>query len=241
MLDTTGLKEAIIRTKDVNEVKRIVESIKQQTKDYLEQNADKESLKKPGVREQAAQLMLSDTFNIVCNPKTGETFLHITSKMMDVELSEVILEAAANPNAIDNDGNSPLHAIAKNYEKLLFSTINTTREGEKEYVDSLNIESKERYFNGAPECLLNDFAPSIGLLIGRGANLNARNNAGKTALEHIHQATETITGKKCELNLESKLFIKAYDNYSKEHSDKSFQNKVIASKQKEKNGCCIMM
>merc|ERR1719474_2351383 len=56
------------------------------------------------------------------NPE-GQTALHTAANLDDAEATQLLLEAGANPNVVDSEGNSPLHIICSQGDIKTATTI----------------------------------------------------------------------------------------------------------------------
>ncbi len=131
----------------------------------------------------------------------GATPLHWAALRDQVEAARLLLDKGADPAAVNNDGETPLDVARRakraNVERLLTDASSTpklrffqaVREGDSDAVgellddDAALVQARDAAFGatGLHWAALRGHAEVVELLLARGADPGARNNAGETA------------------------------------------------------------
>ena len=106
----------------------------------------------------ALEYLLANDANLEAKDNRGSTPLHHAVNIANLEITKLMLDAGANRNAVDDDGNTALHFVAKNRIKSSFS----------DKLDS-SVNSNHAY-------VMTEF------LIKQGINPDIQNNLGATPL-----------------------------------------------------------
>ncbi|MBA8667633.1 hypothetical protein H1Q59_07000 [Holosporaceae bacterium 'Namur'] len=149
----------------------------------------------------------------------GNTPMHIFAafngdKPNTIVNAEYMLTQGSSLNALNNEGNTPLHEWANMYKYLIDSTM--------------NIEVKP--FSNMPYSTLKASMPFLGWMVMNGAKLDIENNKHTTALDLITQFAPK------DVRVDEKLMKEAY-NYWRETG----KTKELKEKNTNEKGCCIMM
>ncbi|AIF81617.1 hypothetical protein I862_05315 [endosymbiont of Acanthamoeba sp. UWC8] len=236
MLNSSELVRSIIEGKDPEKIKANFVKIKREIYVLIDSDDDYKHLtsfeartnpKLAQERQDLMQTALSSVLNSLNYINNEMALLHHTSYYDKKEISKILLENGANPNVLDQNGDTPAHHV-----------INSIKAAIKHEIGAGMLE---KYRENIAKDYLKLYSPILGLLVSYGADLNLPNDQGITASEDLREVINKFTKDSSHIKLDDGSFKAAYKDSliepKQNYSTKNFQQKA----EKENKGCCIMM